>query len=112
MPVPLIAKRPKLTSCHSPGPPSSDTYWHIGDETIRLRATTERNFIGVKRRGVSGGMSFIIGISGAGAAVLCTQPHVREDALDHLMIFQLTPRAMDSRAVNWGFRTVRAINER
>src|SRR5699024_12570591 len=55
MPAPPMAKRPKLTSCQSPGAPFSDAYWHIGDATIRLRIFRSRSISGVNSKGLSVG---------------------------------------------------------
>src|SRR3954467_11430325 len=43
MPAPPCANLPRCTRCQSVTWPSSAEYWHIGETTIRLRASTSRN---------------------------------------------------------------------
>src|SRR5437660_10491429 len=43
MPAPPWANLPRWTRCQSVTWPSSAEYWHIGDTTMRLRASTSRN---------------------------------------------------------------------
>ena len=45
------ARRPKCIICQSPGPPSSELYWHIGETTIRFFDVTPRIVIGVNNSG-------------------------------------------------------------
>src|SRR5438034_8183483 len=50
-PAPLYARWPRWIRCQSFMQPSSATYWHIGDTTMRFGAVMPPSWIGVKSLG-------------------------------------------------------------
>ena len=50
-PAPPMARLPRCTRCQSPTVPSSATYWHIGDMTMRFGITRSRSRNGVNMGG-------------------------------------------------------------
>jgi hypothetical protein len=55
MPAPPCANLPRCTRCQSVTWPSLAEYWHIGETTIRLRASTSRSLTFEKSRAISSG---------------------------------------------------------
>src|SRR5712671_5387325 len=81
MPAPPCANLPRCTRCQSPTWPSSAEYWHIGETTMRLRASISRSLIFSNniRFGSPGGFLQRQRGGGALAAPLLLVDHLAEE---------------------------------